>query len=127
MDCATCTACGWSAAAASPEHSNELMARHRGACPGREGAKHDAEKIRLDLLPPTALERVGEVLTYGAKKYAPENWRKVPDYRRRYTAAALRHLLAWMKGEPRDLESGLPHLAHAACCLLFILDLDKQP
>lgn len=27
--------------------------------------------------------------------------------------------------ERLDPESGLPHLAHAACCLLFALELDE--
>lgn len=86
--------------------------------------KHDGEKARWDLLPLGAVGQVVDVLTFGAKKYAPDNWRTVPEYRRRYYAAALRHMVAWWRGERVDAESGLPHLAHAACCLLFIADLE---
>ena len=89
------------------------------------GVKHDSEKTRLDLLPPVSLELVGQVLTHGAKKYSPQNWRHVEGWRWRYTAAALRHLVAWMRGERADAESGLPHLAHALCCLMFLLELDE--
>lgn len=88
------------------------------------GTKLDDGKSRVDLLPPNALLKVGQVLAYGAQKYAPENWRRVEGWRWRYTAAALRHLFAWMRGEQMDQESNLPHLAHAACCVLFLLDLE---
>lgn len=87
--------------------------------------KHDDGKPRCDLLPPAALLRVADVLGFGARKYAPHAWREVPDGHRRYLAAALRHVFARMRGERLDPESGLPHLAHAACCLLFALELDE--
>jgi hypothetical protein len=89
------------------------------------GVKHDAEKTRMDLWPPIALERVAEVLTYGARKYIPEGWRSVPDAKARYTAALLRHLTAVMKGEARDPESGLLHLAHVATNAAFLLELES--
>lgn len=90
------------------------------------GQKHDQGKARCDLLPPHAVLEVAKVLTFGAVKYAPNNWRKVPDALDRYLAAALRHQLAYMTGELNDPESGLPHLAHAACCLMFILELEHE-
>lgn len=92
-----------------------------------EGDKHDQDKARWDLLPMRAVSDIVNVLTYGAKKYAPNNWRKVEDARARYYAAALRHLIAWWMGEERDKESGLPHLAHAGCCLIFLSELGKDP
>ena len=88
------------------------------------GRKDDAAKLRYDLVPPIALELIAEVLTYGAKKYAPENWRNVEEPERRYIAAAMRHIEAYRKGERIDQESGHPHLAHAACCLMFIMEVD---
>lgn len=90
------------------------------------GAKHDEGKLRLDLLPPVALERIGAVLTYGATKYTPNGWRAVPDANRRYTAALLRHLLAAMRGEKIDRESGLSHLAHLATNAVFLLELEPE-
>jgi hypothetical protein len=83
--------------------------------------KHDQDKARLDLLPWTELLEVVRVLEFGAKKYAPEAWRRVPDARRRYLSAALRHLAAISMGETVDPESGLLHAAHAACCALFLI------
>lgn len=90
-----------------------------------EGRKDDAEKQRYDLIPFAALAQVVGVLTYGAQKYAPENWRKVEGWRWRYLGAAFRHLTQWARGEKIDPESGHPHLAHALCCLMFLAELDS--
>ena len=91
-----------------------------------EGYKADAEKPDWSLLPLDVVEDVVRVLTVGAKKYARDNWQKVPNARERYFAAALRHMTAWQKGEENDPETGLPHLAHAQCCLVFMAWLDKH-
>lgn len=88
------------------------------------GAKHDAAKARWDLLPIAALDSVVRVLTFGAAKYGDDNWRSVEHPRRRYYAAAMRHVAAWWSGETNDPESGEHHLAHAACCLLFVLEIE---
>lgn len=87
-----------------------------------EGKKYDEEKAKLYLLPPKSILEVGKVLTYGADKYDAENWRKVDDLQNRYTSAALRHIFAHIDGEADDPETGLSHLAHAMCCLLFKLE-----
>jgi hypothetical protein len=83
--------------------------------------KFNMGKNRLDLLPFDALEEIGKVLTYGAKKYAPDAWRKVPNAKTRYEAALLRHLSAYKRGEQFDEESGLSHISHAACNALFLI------
>lgn len=85
-----------------------------------EGRKNDQEKNRLDLLPFDALEEVGQILTLGAAKYGVGNWRKGMAWHRLF-GAALRHLWAWYRREETDPESGRSHLAHAACCVLFLL------
>jgi hypothetical protein len=51
-------------------------------------------------------------------------WQKVPNAKERYFAALMRHLTAWWDGERADPESGLHHLAHAGCCLLFLIWFD---
>lgn len=84
------------------------------------GMKFDADKPLVDLIDADALEELAKVLTFGAKKYAPHNWRKGISYRR-LIAAAFRHLLAIMRGEDRDLETGLPHAAHLMCCAMFLI------
>ena len=69
-----------------------------------EGIKYDGEKPEMYLLPPLATLEVGKVLTYGAKKYNPENWRKLDKLQERYASAAMRHILAHMAGEKNDDE-----------------------
>jgi len=86
-----------------------------------EGLKLDKGKVKWSLLPWPSLRVVAEVMTFGAVKYAPDNWQKVKDPEPRYFDAAMRHLTAWKTGEKLDAETGLPHLAHAACCVLFLI------
>lgn len=86
--------------------------------------KHDAGNPRWTLLPMRALRKVVDVLEYGAKKYAPNNWKGIE--RERYVNAAFRHMAALADGEKLDAESGLPHAAHAACCMLFVLYFDGE-
>jgi hypothetical protein len=90
------------------------------------GMKFDQEKARMGLLPPRALRLVSEVLTFGAKKYLPNNWKYVENGPERYLDAALRHITSYMTGEKNDPETGLPHMAHALCCLMFIADLEAE-
>ena len=66
------------------------------------------------------------VLDFGAKKYSRDGWQNVPDARRRYLAAALRHLAAIADGEWVNEESQLPHAAHIGCCVLFLLWFGKE-
>lgn len=93
----------------------------------KTGVKFDQEKPQWTLVPFKAFDHVVEVLTIGARKYAPDNWKKVPNARQRYIDAAFRHMSAYAGGEKLDAETGKNHLAHAVCCLLFLLafDLDK--
>ena len=88
------------------------------------GRKFDGNKLEYGLLPPLALEATVDVLTFGAQKYERDNWKNVPDSKRRYYDALQRHLWAWKKGEILDKESGKQHLAHAMCCLMFLYEHD---
>ena len=99
-----------------------------GVPPAAGGVKHDlnGDKLRYDLVNAAAEEDVVRVLTYGARKYAPDNWKKVKHARRRYLGALLRHLRARFRGDVLDPETKLPHLAHAACCLMFLQALDAE-
>lgn len=85
-----------------------------------EGRKYDSEKIRWDLMPSDAMQEIAKVLTHGATKYGDRNWEKGMAWRRPF-AALMRHSWAWWRGEDCDQETGLNHLAHAGCCVLFLL------
>lgn len=89
--------------------------------------KADGTKIRTDLLfggCPDALKAVAAVLTYGALKYEPHVWKKVPV--ERWEAAYTRHMIDRQRGEYRDEESGLLHRAHEAANALFLLQLEIE-
>jgi len=96
--------------------------------------KADGGKVRSSLLNVqfgVHLEQVAGVLTFGANKYPKppldNSWRDVPNAVPRYQDALYRHLTAYFsKGEITDPESGYNHLYHAACNLLFLMELTQQ-
>lgn len=79
----------------------------------------------MELLPTIPLRAIAEVLTFGAKKYDAHNWRGGIEYSR-LIGAAYRHLSAYNDGEDKDPESGLSHLAHLGCCVLFLLEQEAK-
>ncbi len=83
--------------------------------------KYDESKVQLELLSVPALMAIGQVMTFGARKYEAHNWRKGFKWSR-LLGASLRHIFAYMSGENTDPESGLSHLAHAGCCIMFLLE-----
>ena len=89
------------------------------------GMKFDGGKRDFTLLPWAGVEEIVKVLEFGAQKYDRDNWKHVEDAQHRYTKAAFRHLVAYNNREINDPESGLPHLAHVGCCILFLLALEK--
>jgi hypothetical protein len=86
------------------------------------GAKLDGGKVMAELLLDfsLALLAVGEVATFGAKKYSVGGWQHVQNGERRYTGALLRHLLS---KEEHDSDSGLLHDAQVAWNALARLEL----
>ena len=89
------------------------------------GVKYDSGKPRLGLIPRSALEAEATVLGFGADKYGVYNWRKGMDWMR-LVDAALRHIYAFADGETYDPESGEHHLAHARCCLGFLIEYERS-
>jgi hypothetical protein len=110
------------------EAINVMMARLFAVEPERPTNKDDSDKVRFDLLPWNAVEEIAKVLSYGAKKYSDNGWKRVPNFRARYLAAMLRHVVAYGKsrvlGDVLDNETSLHHLAHAACCAMFLIEGD---
>lgn len=90
-----------------------------------EAKKFDEGKPPLSLISRTALEEEAKVLAFGATKYGTHNWRKGMDFSR-LVDAALRHIYAFADGEDKDKETGLSHLAHARCCLAFLLEYEGK-
>lgn len=94
--------------------------------------KSDGGKVMFDLLEdgaPHALLEIAKVMTWAVevKGYHAHSWQEIPDAIRRYRAALARHRNAIARGERYDPESGLLHWAHAACCVIFITELELKP
>lgn len=90
----------------------------------KETAVNGEVKPMYQLLDPDFLEGIAKVLTMGAQKYAPDNWKKVG--KDEYVRAIMSHYIKWRKGELLDSESGLPHLYHMATNAMFVDWHDKN-
>lgn len=89
-----------------------------------QGIKYDQGKVQWWYLPIAPTIEVIKVLTYGDSKYPADdgsNWKRVPNAKKRYYSALLRHVTAWWEGEKNDPETGLNHMAHAITNALFLL------
>lgn len=89
------------------------------------GRKDDTGKLRFDLIPPYALERLAEVYTIGAKKYDDRNWEKGISFGRLF-AAMMRHAWRWWAGESLDPEDGQHSLASVAWCAFALMHFESQ-
>ena len=89
-----------------------------------QDAKADQGKAKLTLVPRKIIYDIARVREYGTQKYHdPENWRNVEP--ERYRDAAFRHFLSYLD-DPNgvDEESGLSHLAHLACNIAFLCEME---
>ncbi len=85
-----------------------------------KGQKFDGEKPDYSLVEKSFLEGIAKVMTYGAKKYARNNWQLFErEEWYRYYSALIRHVEAIRAGQSIDPESGLSHFYHAACNLMM--------
>ena len=84
-----------------------------------EGKKYDSGKPEIEMVDPEFLEGLAKVLMFGKEKYDRNNWRG-GILISRLISAAYRHLGAVNKGVDLDEESGLPHVYHLACCVMFL-------
>lgn len=100
-----------------------------------EGFKKDEGKVMLELIPPEFIFAVGEILTFGNKKYPLRNWEYGMSWGRCF-GALMRHMWSWWGGqgptsksflfEDFDAETKRSHLWHAACCIVFLLVYEER-
>ncbi len=91
-----------------------------------EFTKYDIDKLMFSLVDPTFIEGIAEVLTIGATKYSPNNWKMIQQGETyRYKDALLRHINQYMKGDILDDDTHKSHLLHAACNLMFLHYFDR--
>lgn len=81
-----------------------------------------SNKIPLHLFPETASIYGALALLDGALKYGRCNWREAGVRASIYIDACKRHMAKWFEGEDIDVDSGLPHLAHALACIAILID-----
>jgi len=93
--------------------------------PLKEGVKFDEGKPPYHLLAPELLEATASVLSSGAEKYGERNWEGGMSWSRPF-AALMRHMWAWWRGENTDDETGMSHLWHAACCIMFLIAYEER-
>lgn len=98
-----------------------------------KGIRYNVKKPRLSLTPPIAQIEAAKVLTFGATKYSPWNWRKGLSFME-IVDSLERHLAAWKMGEDTDADSKLTHVGHIVCNAMFLAemaltrpDLDDRP
>jgi hypothetical protein len=92
-----------------------------------KGKKFNQGKTMHDLVPAFAQEQYAKVLTHGAEKYGPNNWRLGMQWSK-IIAAIKRHLLAIESGEDYDNGpggTGLLHAAHLMCEAGFLTEYYK--
>lgn len=89
-------------------------------------AKADQGKPCPSWVPVALIEGVMAVREYGNQKYHdPDNWKQVEP--ERYHQAMLRNILAaWNDPYKIDPESGLPHIAHVATNIAFLLEMKEE-
>ena len=88
------------------------------------GVKEDIGKADWSLVDLEIVQRMANVLSYGAKKYSRHNYDKVEPYK--YLAAVMRHITKWQDGELIDPETNEHHLAHAMTNLHILQRLEKK-
>lgn len=79
------------------------------------GGRQSAIPVRLDLIPPLAFLRVGEICKTGSARHGEENWRRISC--KDHLNHALRHLYEHLAGATDE-----DHLGNAACRCLMALE-----
>ncbi len=82
---------------------------------GFGGRPLDDDDVNLSVFRPMAL-----VLSYGAKKYERNNWKRDIDDICHIVDSLLRHIIALQRGKLLDEESDLHHIGHIMCNVMFL-------
>jgi hypothetical protein len=93
------------------------------------GLRYNAGKAPMEYIPLHLLADTARVLylvtTRPENSYPPFNWARGMQWLKPY-ACLIRHMFAWYRGQDRDPDTGLPHLAHAMCNLLFLIHYEQS-
>ena len=108
------------------EHSANIKAYVDELCESQAKAikddnkalRYNEGKLEWSLVDYQAFEPMVKVLMFGAKKYAPNNWKKGLELNK-IMDSLMRHIVAIQSGEDIDPESSLPHIGHIQCNVMF--------
>lgn len=102
-----------------------LGLRYQGLAPdaptiqNERGGMQSATAGRFDLIPPKAMFRLAAIMEHGARKYAPNNWKKIEIDS--HVNHALQHLFAYLAGDRQD-----DHLGHALARAAMAVELEEE-
>lgn len=85
-----------------------------------------SNKLPIHLFPSTAKAYGVMALLDGALKYGRANWREAGVRASIYYDACNRHMDKWFEGQDIDIDSNLPHLAHALACITILIDATEN-
>lgn len=89
-------------------------------------ATTDSECLEILLRELKKLSIISEQTNLNSEKEGSWNYMEKGGLKTsRVYGALLRHMFSWFRGESIDPESGESHLAHAGCCIMMLIELDK--
>ena len=83
-----------------------------------QGGKQSKSAYRMDLIPPSVLFSLGEVLAYGATRYEENNWKKISA--KDHLNHVMVHLAGWLAGDTSD-----DHAGHALCRMAMFYEMQR--
>lgn len=87
--------------------------------------RYNQGKVQWSLVDFKSFEDMVRVLEFGAQKYDPFNWKKGLTTRS-ICESTLRHLYAFLDGQDTDEESGISHIGHMQCNLMFLAYMMRE-
>jgi len=100
-----------------PKRHPKLTKAPKNIARFRGGAQRRDRKPRLDLIPFEFLESVARVLSSGAVKYGPYNWKRG---QKQFFLDAWNHAFVHLE-RFKEGDASEDHLAHLACNVAFLI------
>lgn len=83
-------------------------------------------KPNYSLIPPSVLEDIAIVFTYGGKKHGDFEWVGKTELLPNHIERSLRHIQEWRLGRTYDEETLVSPLVHAICRLIMVASIEND-